>query len=90
MDYEWDEAKRLSNLEKHGVDFWSIYLFDWNNAVVEPSPRGGELRWVAIGFIGDRLHSVAFTQREERRRIISLHKANARDRSKYERERRHR
>ena len=85
MDYEWDEAKRLYNLEKHGADFWSIYSFDWNNAVAEASPRFGEMRWMAIGFIGDRLHCVIYTDREERRRIISLHKANARDRRKYER-----
>ena len=87
MVYEWDEAKRLSNLEKHGVDFWSIYSFEWDTALVEHSPRGGELRWVATGFIGGRLHLVAYTQRGERRRIISLHKANGRDRRKYERER---
>ena len=85
MDYEWDEAKRLENLAKHGADFWSIYSFDWNNAVVESSPRFGEMRWKAIGFFGDRLHCVIYTDREQRRRIINLHKANRRDRRKYER-----
>lgn len=87
MEYEWDDAKSLANLEKHGVDFWSIYSFDWNNAVVESSSRFGEMRWMAIGFIGNRLHCVIYTDRDERRRIISLRKANARDRRRYERER---
>jgi uncharacterized protein len=26
IDYEWDEDKRLSNLERHGLDFRSAYL----------------------------------------------------------------
>jgi uncharacterized DUF497 family protein len=24
MEYEWDEAKRLANLRKHGIDFIDI------------------------------------------------------------------
>ncbi len=24
MEFEWDEAKRLSNLDKHGIDFLDI------------------------------------------------------------------
>ena len=28
VEYEWDEAKREQNLEKHGVDFASMELFD--------------------------------------------------------------
>ena len=87
MEYEWDEAKRLDNLAKHQIDFSSIHSFDWNSSVRYPSPRSGEMRWVAIGFIGDRLHCVIYTDREEQRRIISLRKANSRDRRRYERER---
>lgn len=87
MEYEWDEAKRLSNLEKHRVDFSSIYSFDWSTATYEPSPRFGEFRWVATGYIGERLYRVVYTDRGEQRRIISLRKANQRDNRKYERER---
>jgi uncharacterized DUF497 family protein len=31
--YEWDEAKRLANQRKHGVDFSSVEAFDWDQAV---------------------------------------------------------
>jgi hypothetical protein len=24
MEFEWDEAKRLSNLDKHGIDFLDV------------------------------------------------------------------
>ena len=36
MEYEWDEAKRLSNLRKHGVDFIDIpAVFDGDIVTVE-------------------------------------------------------
>jgi uncharacterized DUF497 family protein len=44
----------------------------------------GEKRFVATGFIGDRLHVMAFTVRSEVIRIISLRKANERERKEYE------
>jgi len=25
----WDEAKRIANLQKHGLDFGDVYFFDW-------------------------------------------------------------
>jgi uncharacterized DUF497 family protein len=81
--YEWDEPKRISNLEKHEIDFWNIYSFDWRTATYEPSPRFGEFRWVATGYIGERLYRVVFTDRGEQRRIISLRKANPREERRY-------
>ena len=83
MEYVWDEAKSLSNLEKHEIDFWSVYSFDWHTATYDPSPRFGEFRWVATGYIGERLYRVVFTDRGEQRRIISLRKANPREVAKY-------
>ena len=72
--YEWDEDKRRSNLDKHEVDFEAIYEFDWDNAVTEPSPRDNELRYIAISYLGNRLYTVIYTERGDRRRIISLRK----------------
>ncbi len=83
MAYEWDESKRLSNLEKHGADFEDVKAFEWDTAVIEPSPRRGEPRWIATGYIADRLHCIVFTERGERRRIISLRKANPREERNY-------
>ena len=59
--YEWDEDKRQSNIDKHGIDFESMYDFEWETAVTEPSPRGGEMRYIGIGYIGDRLRTVIYT-----------------------------
>ena len=81
--YEWDEAKRCANQVKHDVDFKVIEAFDWDTAVVNTSRHGGELRFVAIGYIGTRLHVVVYTRRGDRKRLISLRKANNRERVRY-------
>ena len=83
VEYEWDEAKREQNLEKHGVDFASVELFDWDAAVIERSDRQGEVRFGVVSFIGDRLHYVVFTERGNAIRIISLRIANAAERRWY-------
>ena len=81
--YEWNEAKRRSNQIKHDVDFTIIEAFDWDTAVINTTHHGGELRFVATGYIGRRLHVVVYTQRGVRKRIISLRKANNRERARY-------
>ena len=85
MRYEWDEEKRASNLQKHGLDFDAMEQFQWQTAHIETSPRGGELRYVATGRIGPLLHVAVFTRRGERTRIISLREANRREVRDYER-----
>ena len=85
MRYEWDEEKRLSNLDKHGLDLKAMEGFDWQAADVRPSPRGGEMRYVATGRIGPLLYVTVFTLRSERFRIISLREANRREVRNYER-----
>ncbi len=86
MPYEWDESKRRSNLDKHEIDFEAILDFDWDNAVTEKSPRDNELRYIAVSYIGNQLYTVIYTERGNRRRIISLRKPSRRERRHYERE----
>ena len=82
--YEWDEAKRRSNLYKHGVDFRSIEDFDWGRAlVVSDAGHDGE-RWIATGFIGFRLYVAVFAEPGKNRiRVISMRKASAREEKGY-------
>ena len=82
--YEWDENKRRRNLEKHGVDFSAVYDFDWNTASSADDRRHDEPRFVAIGYIDERLHVIVFTERGNSKRIISLCKANPREVKRYE------
>jgi uncharacterized protein len=84
--FDWDEAKRAANLARHGVDFAAVVRFDWDKAQLAPDTRRdyGELRLIAVGRIGPRVHVLVFTPRAELIRIISLRKANAREVKWYE------
>ena len=83
--YDWDETKRVANIEKHEIDFNDIYFFEWDTSVRIDSPRYGEMRWIAIGYIRGRLYYVVYTDRGALRRIISLRKANPREERIYAR-----
>lgn len=85
MEFEWDEAKRAANLAKHRIDFEAAGSFGWADALIEPSPQGGEMRYAATGYIGQRLHQLVFTMRGERLRIISLRRAHRKEVEQYER-----
>ena len=74
--YEWDPEKAESNRQKHGIDFASVREFEWDSAVVRRSDRHGETRFAAYGFIGERMHLIAFVFRNDRTRIISIRRAN--------------
>lgn len=84
--YEWDEDKRAANLARHGVDFEEVRRFAWATALEVRDDRQpyGEERWIALGLLGGRLHVLIFTERRGRVRVISLRKANARERRAYE------
>ena len=86
MKYEWDENKRVANLAKHGVDFIDADNFDWSSAIETIDDRFNyiEDRWIALGFIDNRLHVLIYAIRGENIRLISLRKANKREKDYYE------
>ena len=86
MRYEWDAAKAAANRRKHGVSFNAVLDFDWATAFVVADERMdyGEPRWLALGMIGERLHSLVFTVRGDRIRVISLRMAGRKERTLYE------
>lgn len=82
-EYEWDERKRQENADKHKIDFTAIYEFEWDTAVYNSNDAHGEVRVVATSYVGTRLHTVVYTLREGRKRIISLRKASPREMREY-------
>ena len=80
------EAKRLSNLRKHGVDFTGIDDFAWDVAVYDTDPADGEDRFIALGPFRGKIHVVVFTLRGVTTRIISARKADKRETRRYEKE----
>lgn len=81
--YEWHQAKREENRNKHGVDFADIEHFQWDSALVERSDRHGEARYTGVGYLQGRLHVVVFTDRYNATRIISLRRASQEERQRY-------
>lgn len=86
MEFEWDESKRQSNLEKHGVDFVdaAIVLVKARFIVEDLRCDYGEQRYLALGEKRNLLFVVAFTLRNGVFRIISARRANLRERKNYE------
>ena len=86
MEYEWDDNKNLANIARHGINFLSAEKFDWATAIETLDNRMdyGEERWVSLGFINICLHVLVYTHRSDSIRIISLRKANKREREFYE------
>lgn len=85
--YEWDEDKRRETLDNRELDFADIVtLFEWDTAIIIPSDRNEEPRWVAYGYFCARLHVVVYTRRgatDEIRRIISFRPASRKEVSQY-------
>jgi uncharacterized DUF497 family protein len=67
LEFEWDEAKARSNLEKHGVSFLTAATIFSNERLERIDDREdyGELRWIALGRVGIELYRVVFTWRSE-------------------------
>jgi uncharacterized protein len=86
VDFEWDEAKRRTNLLKHGVDFAEVELLDWLSILQIQDTRRpyGEVRWQALGRVGQRLYMLIYTKRGERVRVISMRTASKREHAVYE------
>ncbi|MCA3648238.1 MAG: BrnT family toxin [Methylobacterium sp.] len=76
MEVEYDEAKRLANIEKHGIDFKAcIPVFLDRQSFDIRSDRDSEQRCILIGALNGRVIAVVYTIRGERLRIISARKA---------------
>jgi len=75
--FAWDEAKRLANLRKHGIDFRDApKIFRGFTLTAEDDREPyGERRFLTLGLLEDQVVSVAHTERGEDIRIISIRKA---------------
>ena len=73
---EWDEAKRLSNLDKHGLDFVDAdQLFDGRKIVSTAAHSSLEPRVRTTGVIDGVMQTLVWTWRGESRRFISFRRA---------------
>ncbi|PUE29708.1 hypothetical protein B9Z35_11085 [Limnohabitans sp. Jir61] len=81
MRIEFDPTKDASNRLKHGVSLAMAAELDWDAAWVWLDERVdyNEMRMIALAPKTEILYCVAFVDRGDVRRIISLRRANRRE-----------
>ena len=88
MDFDWDETKAKTNLQKHGIRFdtASSVFYDPLASVFEDEDHAStEHREVIIGSsAGNQLLVVCFVERNSKVRLISARRATATERKEYE------
>jgi uncharacterized DUF497 family protein len=87
--YVWDEAKRKSNLKKHGLDFRDAYLVYENpNKCTYDASREDEYRLmdVALAVVKGRVLTLVYTEDEYDVRVISFRHASREERKQYEKD----
>ncbi len=86
MEFEWDENKNRTNLEKHGVDFEQakkVFFDDFKSEMADNRKDYGEQRLKTVGKSLDLILSVIYTIRETVIRIISARSASSKERNIY-------
>ncbi len=85
MRFTYDRAKNERNIAERGIAFDSAEDFDWSTALIAEDMRQDylERRYQAIGMIDEHLHMLVFTPRDGAVHVISLRRANKRERSRY-------
>lgn len=85
MRIEFDPANDRTNVAKHGVSLALAAELDWEAALVWVDERFeyDELRMIALAPKTAILYYVAFVERGEVRRLISLRRANRREVKRY-------
>jgi uncharacterized DUF497 family protein len=86
--FEWDPAKAVANLAKHGVTFeesLTVFMDPVAGIHGDPDHSEAERREIIVGHsIHQRLLLVSFVERGEKVRLISARLATKRERRDYE------
>lgn len=85
MKIEYDSAKRDTTLLNRNLDMADAFEVFQGCHTTFPDIRFdyGEDRYITVGFIEGRMIILAWTQRNDVRRIISMRKANDREKTKF-------
>ncbi len=86
--FEWDSAKAVANLAKHGVTFeeaLTVFMDPIARIHDDPDHSEAEAREIIVGHsIHQRLLLVSFVERGEKVRLINARLATKRERRDYE------
>jgi uncharacterized DUF497 family protein len=89
LEFEWDDQKARANARKHGVTFErATFAFADPFAIATLDDREdyGEERFILIGVAEGPLLFVSYTERGDRKRIISARRATRHEQEIYERQ----
>ncbi|MCW5238415.1 BrnT family toxin [Verminephrobacter eiseniae] len=86
MHIEFHTTKNEANIRDRNLSFERAAEFDFDTAVIEQDTRRDypETRFVAVGFLGERLYVLCFTPVAGGIRVISFRKANRREIESYD------
>ena len=85
LDFEFNHAKSLSNLKKHGIDFEKAkIIWDDPDFIEIPARIQDEPRSLVIGRLESKLWSAVITHRHDKIRIISVRRARPEEEAIYE------
>ena len=85
MEFEWDHDKNKRNFKKHGLAFEDAeFIFSGETVTFEDDRFDyGERRYITLGKLKTFIVVAVYTYREQRIRMISMRKANERERQIY-------
>ncbi len=85
MHVEFDPAKNLHNIKTRGLSFELVQRLDWETALAIEDTRQdyGERRFRVLGMIDGLMYALVITPRSGGMRIISLRRANLKERRHY-------
>ena len=85
MRLEWDEKKRLINIQRHGIDFTDTREIFESETYTQLDERFdyGEIRFLTIGLANGRILAVSHTENGGVIRIISARKAEKHEQEIY-------
>ena len=85
MRFTYDPAKNERNMAERGLSFDLAEELDWSTALIaeDTRKRYAERRYQTLGLIGEHLHMLVFAPRDGALHVISLRRANKRERSRY-------
>jgi len=86
MEITYDRTKNTENINIRNLSFEQVVDFDFETAnfTIDKRKNYGEIRRCAIGYLGNRLHALIFTEILKGIRVISFRKANKREIANYE------
>ncbi len=86
MSIVFDPMKNRQNIALRGLSFERVAEVDFETAVIFVGDRHdyGEVRFIAMGYMDNRLHVLCFTRVAQGIRVISFRKANTREALRYD------